>query len=274
MTLAALSCAASSAPGEPPPSTRGTIVQPERGLSAPGREAAMAQAAPRAGRDDPAGPLAAALVRLAGLVGVTLSLAAIGIGLVLFARPQLETISDTATHSLARSLLVGLLGQVLIVPTLATMVAGLTLSVVGILLVPFVVIVYSLLVLAGIGGGFLGVAHALGEGHSRRQMARGVAISPNSLRYLLVGLGSCAAAWLGWALLGWVPVAGGLMLGAAGLVTWILATVGLGAFVLSRGGMRPAFAGRFVPPEMLTDEYLWATPLRGVAAVKRPGAGG
>jgi hypothetical protein len=47
-------------------------------------------------------------------------------------------------------------------------------------------------------------------------------------------------------------------------------TVGLGASVLSRAGIRQTFAGRHVVPEMLTDEYLWATPQFGVPAVKRP----
>jgi hypothetical protein len=37
--------------------------------------------------------------------------------------------------------------------------------------------------------------------------------------------------------------------------------------------VRENFAGRIIPPEALTDEYLWATPQFGVPAVKRPGAG-
>jgi hypothetical protein len=81
------------------------------------------------------------------------------------------------------------------------------------------------------------------------------------------------ALWLAWALFGWVPVAGGLIRGAAVLVTWLLATAGLGAALLSRAGIRENFAGRIIPPEALTDEYLWATPQFGVPAVKRPGAG-
>jgi hypothetical protein len=50
-----------------------------------------------------------------------------------------------------------------------------------------------------------------------------------------------------------------------------MATVGLGAALLSRAGIRENFAGRIVPPEALTDEYLWATPQFGVPAVRRPG---
>lgn len=218
----------------------------------------------------PPGALALTGMRLAGVVGVALTMAMVGFGLVLFGRTHLEVVSDTATHSFFRSFLVGLLSQVLIVPTFGMLVVGLVLTVVGVLLVPFVVIVYALLVVAGVVGGFVAVAHALGESHTRRQMARGVMLSPNSLRYLLVGLGAITSVWLAWAAFGWVPVAGGLVLGAAVLSTWLLATVGLGAAVLSRAGLRPQFAGRYLPTEMLTDEYLWATPQQGVPAVKRP----
>ena len=209
-------------------------------------------------------------VRLAGVVGVLATLLLLGFGLVAFGRSNLEVVSDTASHSFLRSFLAGLLSQILIIPTFGMLVVGLVLSVVGALLVPFVVIVYALLVVVGVVGGFLAVTHALGEAHTRRQLARGVALSPNSYRYLLIGLGAVAAVWLAWVLFGWVPLAGGLVLGAAVLSTWLLATVGLGAAVLSRAGVRPAFAGRYLPSEMLTDEYLWATPQQGVPAIKRP----
>ena len=112
----------------------------------------------------------------------------------------------------------------------------------------------------------------MGETYTRRRMALGAMIgSPNSYRYLLVGLGALAAFWLAWSVFGWVPVAGDLIRGAAFLVTWLLATAGFGAALLSRAGLRENFAGRLLPPEALTDEYLWATPQFGVTAAKRPG---
>ncbi|HET9513307.1 MAG TPA: hypothetical protein VFO95_05205, partial [Gemmatimonadales bacterium] len=160
---------------------------------------------------------------------------------------------------------------VLVIPTFGMLIAGLVLSVVGILLVPFVIIVFPLLLVAAIVGGFLGVTHAMGETHLRRRMAAGVMVgSANSYRYLATGLVGVAAVWLAWILFGWVPVAGSLMFAAAFLATWLLATVGFGACLLSRAGIRPTFAGRYVPPEALTDEYLWATPQFGVSAVARP----
>ena len=212
------------------------------------------------------------LTHAAGLAGVFLTLTLIGFGLVLFARPNLEVVSDTVIHSFLRSFAVGLLGQILILPTFGLLVAGLVLSVVGVLLVPFVIIVCALVVIVGVLGGFLAVAHAMGETHTRRRLAQGFIVPTNSYRYLLLGLGAVAAVWLAWVAFGWVPVAGTMILAAAALATWFLATLGLGACVLSRVGIRPNFAGRYVPPEMLTDEYLWATPQAGVPAMPRPGA--
>jgi hypothetical protein len=212
--------------------------------------------------------------RLAGVLGVFLTLAALGFGLVMFARPNLEVISDTASHSFGRAFVTGLLGQILVIPTFGMLIVGLILSVAGILLLPFAVAVYALLVIVGALGGFLGVAHAMGETYTRRRMAMGAMIgSPNSYRYLVVGLGAVAVLWLAWSVFGWVPVAGSLIGGAAFLATWLLATAGFGAALLSRAGIRENFAGRLIPPEALTDEYLWATPQFGVPAARRPGGG-
>lgn len=223
----------------------------------------VAEASPRPG------PLSV-FRRGAGLLGVFLILAGIGFGLVTFARPSLETVSDTIRHSLGRAFVVGLLAQMLVIPTFGMLVVGLALTVVGVLLIPFAVATYVFLVLAMAVMGTLAMAHAMGESYTRRRMALGVLLAPNSYRYVALGLGALLALWAVWAAFGWVPVAGSLIFGGAFLVTWVLSTVGFGASILSRGGVRPDFAGRLVPAEALTDEYLWATPQMGVPAVKRP----
>ena len=211
--------------------------------------------------------------RLAGVVGVFLTMGALGFGLVMFGRPNLEVVSDTVSHSFGRAFATGLLGQLLLLPTFGMLVVGLILSVVGIVLLPFAVVVYALLVIVAAVGGYLAVAHAMGETYTRRRMALGAMIgSPNSYRYVVVGLGALAAFWMAWSVFGWVPVAGDIIRGAAILVTWLLGTAGFGAALLSRAGIRENFAGRLIPPEALTDEYLWATPQFGVTAAKRPGS--
>ena len=175
------------------------------------------------------GALETVFRRMAGVVGVFLTLGALGFGLVMFGRPNLEVVSDTVSHSFGRAFATGLLGQLLLLPTFGMLVVGLILSVVG----HRTAAVRgrrstSLLVVIGAVGGYLAVAHAMGETYTRRRMALGAMIgSPNSYRYLLVGLGALAAFWLAWSVFGWVPVAGNLIRGAAVLVTWLLATAGL-----------------------------------------------
>ncbi len=218
----------------------------------------------------PASILGQIMRHTAGLAGLFLTLTVLGFGLVTFGRPNLEIVSDTVTHSFGRSFLAGLLGQVLVLPTFGMLVIGLALTIAGALLLPFAVAVYVLLVLVTSIGGLLAVAHAIGERITHRRMARGIIVSPNSYRYVVTGLGVAATIWIAWVAFGWVPIAGTLMLMAAGVTTWTVATVGFGAALLSRGGIREHFAGRLIAPEMMTDEYLWATPQFGVPAVKRP----
>ena len=208
--------------------------------------------------------------RAAGLVGVFATLLILGFGVVTFGRPNLEIVSDTVTVSFGRSFLVGMLGQVLLLPTVGLLTVGLVLTIAGTLLVPFALMVCALLAVIAVLGGSLAVAHAMGENITRRRMARGLVASPNSYRYLLAGLLWLAAVWVGWVLFGWVPVAGSLIFGVAALGTWAVGTVGFGAALLSRGGVRETFAGRMLPAAMMTDEYLWATPQFGVPAVQRP----
>ena len=217
-------------------------------------------------------PIMHALRNVAGLAGIFLTLLCIGFGLVLLGKPNLEIISDTVTHTFGRSFAVGLLAQVLAIPTFVVLILGLILSVVGILLVPFAAIAYALILLAAVLAGALAVVHALGETYTRRRLAQGVMLgTPNSYRYVLTGLAGMVLLWSGWAAFGWVPVLGWIAFGAAALVTWMLMTVGLGAALLSRIGLAGHFAGRFIAPETLTDEYLWATPQFGVPAARRPG---
>ncbi|MGH7703486.1 MAG: hypothetical protein ACREMO_10355, partial [Gemmatimonadales bacterium] len=188
-------------------------------------------------RPVPLSPVATAFRNAAGLVGVFSTLLVLGFALTLFGRQPLEVVSDTVTHSFARSFLVGLMGQVMLLPTFGMLVVGLVLSVAGILLLPFALIVFPLLVIVAVLGGFLGVAHAMGETYTRRRMAMGAAIgSANSYRYVLVGLVALLSLWSAWVLFGWVPVAGTLIFLLAVLVTWLLGTVGFGAALLSRGG--------------------------------------
>jgi len=219
-----------------------------------------------AGTVEPAGPLTRAL----GVAGVFVALVLAGLGMASLAGPRLEVVSDTVARSFYRSFLIGVLAQIIALPTAALVVAGLVLSIVGILLLPFVALVVPLLLLTAVLSGMVSALHAMGEIRTRRRMAAGAAIAPSSYRYLLVGAGSLSLLWIAWVACADIPVAGTLVFLVALLPTWVAATSGLGAFLLSRAGLRGEAGGRFLPPEAMTDEYLWATPRYGVTAAKRP----
>ena len=71
------------------------------------------------------------------------------------------------------------------------------------------------------------------------------------------------------ALFAWNPVIGAVLRAIAIAITWVAATVGLGATLASRAGtQRPARAHR---SKTSTDEYAWQTPtpVSGVAAATR-----
>jgi len=185
--------------------------------------------------------------RLVNTIGMFLTLMALGIAFVQLARPRLEITADTAAHSFVRSLLVGGVGLILVLPTFAIMVVGLIVSIVGILLLPFAATAYLILLGVAIGGGLVAVAHSLGEAYTRRQVARGAATSPNSYRSIALGLGALALPCLIGALFAWVPVVGPLLRAVAFLIIGTALTVGFGAMLLSRGGKSTTFADWSAP---------------------------
>lgn len=193
------------------------------------------------------------------VVAVFIALAMIGFGSVFFGRRYLEVVADTASHSFGRSLVVGLLGQLLVLPTFAMLVVGLVCTIVGILLLPFAAVAYVIGACLAVIVGYLAVAHAVGETFARRRMAHGAFVrAPNAYGYLFTGLVGLLGLWAAAALFGWAGPVVILLRIVAVIATWLAGTVGFGAVLLSRGGLRETFAGRHMGE--MSDEYLWATP--------------
>ena len=193
------------------------------------------------------------------VVAMFVALAMIGFGTVFFARRYLEVVADTASQAFGRSLVVGLLGQLLLFPTLAMLIVGLIFTIVGILLLPFAVIAFVIAACLAVLGGYLAVAHAVGETVSRRRMANGAFVrSPNAYGYLFTGLIGLLGLWAAAALFGWAGPVVYVFRAAAFVVTWLAGTVGFGAVLLSRAGLRDTFTGRHMGDQ--SGEYLWATP--------------
>ncbi|MBS1240895.1 MAG: hypothetical protein H6R40_322, partial [Gemmatimonadetes bacterium] len=67
--------------------------------------------------------------RGSGLLGVFLMVGLIGFGLVTFAHASLSIVSDTISHSLGRSFAVGLLAEIMVVPTVGLVILGMALTV-------------------------------------------------------------------------------------------------------------------------------------------------
>jgi hypothetical protein len=179
-----------------------------------------------------------------------------GLGFVFFAPRQLSVVADTVWHSFGRSFLAGLFAQPLILPAFGMLLVGLALTVVGILLVPVAVVAFVLAVLVAAVGGYIAVARTVGEIYLRRRMARGASVATwGSYRYIVYGLAGLLATWLPAIAFGWIPVAGDILLVAAALITWVFATAGFGASILSRGGLRGTFVRKL--DLALTDEHYW-----------------
>lgn len=206
--------------------------------------------------------LGISLAWLAMLVGI-------GLGVLIFASGYLDAVVETLEHSFARSLWVGVAGQLAIIPALLILTVGLAITILGILLIPFGIVAFALAVAGVVTLGFLAAAQLTGRsmlGRTARPISeRGVA-----LQALVLGLVAFLGLWVIGAALTWSPFMALAVRGAALAVTWVAATAGFGAAILSRGGTRRA---ELAPaPAIAPESFSWQTPtpVQGVVAARRP----
>ena len=188
----------------------------------------------------------------------------IGIGVLVFAGAYLDGVTDVLEQSFGRSFLVGIAGELGVIPLLILVCAALAVTVVGVLLIPFAIVAYVLAVAGFLTLGFLSVARLAGGGLSGgRGEARG-----RALRALVLGIVIFMGTWVLAAAFQWSPVIGGIVRLIALAVTWVAATAGFGAAILSRGGTHRD-AAKKAPVE---DSSGWQTPtpITGVAAARKP----
>jgi hypothetical protein len=203
--------------------------------------------APTASFVAPLGGLASGAL---GLGGTFLALCAIAFGASFFAGRQIDVMADAVSTSFARSFFVGLFAQPLILPVLGALIVGLAITVIGILLIPVAIVAFAATLAAAVVGGYLAVARVAGSSWMKRLRGDHGQSPLGLLQSIAWGLAIVLAVWLPAVLFGWVPVAGDALLVVAALITWALATTGLGAAVLTRGGVRTTFGRRFHPPEI------------------------
>jgi hypothetical protein len=188
----------------------------------------------------------------------------IGVGVMIFAEANLDGVVMALERGIGRAFLAGVLGQIAALPALLLLCVALALTVLGILLIPFA-IVASIIAIAGLVTlGFLAVARMSGI-----PLVRANDLTPRgvSLRAMCIGLIGYLGIWLIAAAFTWDPVVGAVIRVVALIVTWVAATAGLGATLLSRAGTRRS-GGK---ARTSGDDLAWQTPtpVSGVAASRR-----
>lgn len=110
----------------------------------------------------------------------------IGIGVLVFAQPYLESVVDTLETKFWRSFAVGIAGAFAAIPVLALILITLAVTIIGILLIPFAIVAYVLALAGLLTLGFVAVARltggVVGSDAVRRLSARG-----SALRGVVVG---------------------------------------------------------------------------------------
>lgn len=228
------------------------------GRVAAAREAARAARAVGGGIPGAAFSVSRLATDVAGLFGTLVALASLGFGALFFVPQRLELVAETVRRSPLRSFFAGLFAQPLLLPALLTLCVGLILTVVGILVVPVAVVAYVLAAAAALVGGYLAVARVVGEMYVRRRGNGGYTAGWATYRYLVYGLAGLLAIWAPGIVMRSVPVAGDILLVTALVFTWVMATTGFGAAILSKAGGGWKVGAQTRHPE-ISNEYLWTS---------------
>ncbi len=201
------------------------------------------------------------------VAGTFFVLLIIAVGVVLFAGPNLNEVVSTVERRFGRAFVVGLVGQLLVLPGLVVLVVALALTLIGILLIPFAIVAYGIAVAGLVTLGFLAVARLVGGA-----LVRGNASSERSrsLATLAVGIAVFFALWAVAALLVWAPLATTVVRAAALAITWAAGTLGFGSALLSRAGTARKVGAGTRPFELAA--WQTPTPVTGVTAARRPAA--
>lgn len=203
-------------------------------------------------------PIGRGIVDIFQTLALGLVLAGVGAVLVFYGLPKLRVVSQTLRDSTGRAAAAGVAATFLILPIFILGVVALAISIVGIPLLVVAVPLYPLLVVAAFGFGLIAAAHAVGEKTVEQRTELGFR-HRNAYSYVVIGTGILVAPLLLAALvqmvgfLDWLSV---LLKVVSFIALWAVATVGMGAVILSRGGTERAFP----PPEfdpVLDDDPLF-----------------
>jgi hypothetical protein len=197
----------------------------------------------------------------------------LGIGVLVFAGRALDGVLDTLEVDVSRAFWIGVLTQLLAIPTLVIGCALLAATIIGILAIPIAAAAWILALIGLVTLGVCATARLIGHGllgGSRAVGSVDQAKRRDALRALLIGLGILIGAWLIAAFTSQLPIVSVVTRGVALAMTWVAATAGMGAAVVSRGGRRRPSYPRVPFGASGVPDWQTPTPITGVVAARRP----
>ena len=212
------------------------------------------------------------IVKQLSLVGGWLCvLLALSIGVLVLAPDNLTAVADALERHYGSTLVAGVAGQVAFAPLLVALLVALVLSILGILLVPFAAVAYVIVAAGLVTIGFLATALVIGRSWRSAPAGSDRARRAATLQAMAIGIVVLLTPWALAALLAAWPLAESLARGVAFAITWVAATAGLGATLISRAGIQRAQSRQAVRA-MASPSWQTPTPISGVVAARRPTA--
>lgn len=177
---------------------------------------------------------------IVGSVITFLLLSLLALGAVYFGKDNLEIVADTAQKNPMRAGMVGLAGTFLVLPIWVLGCVALVASIVGLIALPFWLVLFPVAVALGAGLGYLAVAKNVGEWVASRNINGLEWLRPTNTFYAITaGIGTLLAFWVSASVLGVVPFFrffSGLFVAFGTMATVAAVLVGFGAVLLTRGG--------------------------------------
>lgn len=181
------------------------------------------------------------------------------------AQEPLEAVARAAERDVSASFWVGLLWQALAIPIVLTLCLLLAVTIILIPAIPIAMLAWALAYAGAYTLGLFALTIVLGRailGKSTTHNKRAL------LSSLMLGMIVLSIIWIGAAFLVSVPLVGILARIVALAITWVAATVGLGAVVRSRAGTVREHIE--VTTETSIPSWQTPTPVFGVVAARRP----
>jgi len=205
--------------------------------------------------------------RALGIIGGwTSMLIVIGLVVLVMLATSLERTARVLEEDFGRAFFIGVLGQLGFLPLLLLACVALAVTVVGVLLIPFALVAAPVALAGMVTLGWLALALVAGRALARAPR-EGVTRS-DAVRALIVGVAVLMAPWIVAAALQGTGMLALLARIVAIAVAWVAVSAGLGAALISRGGVgRKTAAER---PQAPMQGWQTPTPVAGVAAARRP----